>query len=546
MSFKEKVNGKVEVTSVASDVESLNIDRVKSPIEELNEVFKHDEVLASTLNSRHIAMISLVGVFGTGLFLSSGGTLSTAGPIGMLLAYFIVGIVVMASQMCITEVSCLMPVTASYVKHAEHFVSESAGFAMGWCEVYSQIMPSELSAVAVVMTYWSDVNAAVWITVFMIVVIAVNSYKVRWYGEIEFFFGCLKILLVVGLVLTGLIIDLGGVPGQERLGFRYWKLRQFNYKYVDSSLGEFAAFWKTISSVVYAYGGVQAISMLSGEVKYPRRSIYRAAKRVFYRCFTMYMATVFILTLIVPYNDSSIASSTGNAAGSPFVIAMKRAGIRGLPHVINGVVLTSALSAANLGIIKGSRTLFALALKKQAPAIFLKVNRHGLPYVAVIFTCLFLPLSYMSSSSGASTVFSWFQAITSSNLLVSWILISTNHIAMTRAMKKQGYTRDQLPYRFPGTVYASWFSLAMSLLFLLTGGFPNFIKGNFEFSSFFSSYFIIPFFLLLYAGWAIYKRDKLLTPADVDLRSLFEDIENRPEPPFPKLHGWEYLTLLWA
>lgn len=546
MSFKEKVNGKVEVTSVASDVESLNIDRVKSPIEELNEVFKHDEALASTLNSRHIAMISLVGVFGTGLFLSSGGTLSTAGPIGMLLAYFIVGIVVMASQMCITKVSCLMPVTASYVKHAEHFVSESAGFAMGWCEVYSLVMPSELSAVAVVMTYWSDVNAAVWITVFMILVIAVNSYKVRWYGEIEFFFGCLKILLVVGLVLTGLIIDLGGVPGQERLGFRYWKLRQFNYKYVDSSLGEFAAFWKTISSVVYAYGGVQAISMLSGEVKHPRRSIYRAAKRVFYRCFTMYMATVFILTLIVPYNDSSIASSTGNAAGSPFVIAMKRAGIRGLPHVINGVVLTSALSAANLGIIKGSRTLFALALKKQAPAIFLKVNRHGLPYAAVIFTCLFLLLAYMSSSSGASTVFSWFQAITSSNLLVSWILISTNHIAMTRAMKKQGYTRDQLPYRFPGTVYASWFSLAMSLLFLLTGGFPNFIKGNFEFSSFFSSYFIIPFFLLLYAGWAIYKRDKLLSPADVDLQSLFEDIENRPEPPFPKLHGWEYLTLLWA
>lgn len=541
MSFKNEKNltADIEVASVASDLESFNVPKDEA-------IFEYDDKLASSLNSRHIAMITLVGVFGTGLFLSSGGSLHTAGPVGVLLCYLFVGIVVLASQMAMTETACLMPVTAGYVRHAEHFISEAAGFTMGWCDVYSNIMPNELSAVAVVMTYWTDANPAIFIAAFSVVIVAVNSYNIRWYGEIEFFFGCLKIMLVIGLIISGLIIDLGGVPGQERIGFRYWKLKAFNWKYSDSPLGQFAAFWKTLSGVVYAYGGVQAIAMLSGEVKYPRRSIHRAAKRVFVRCFTMYMATVFVLTLIVPYNDETIASPTGNAAGSPFVVAMKRAGIRGLPHVINGVVLTSALSAANLQVVKASRTLFALASKKQAPQIFLRTNKHGMPWVAVAASCAFLPLAFMSASSSASTVFSWFQSITSSNLLVNWMLISTNHIFMSRAMKAQGYTREDLPYKFRGTVFASWFSLVMSFIFLLTAGFPNFIKGNFQISSFFSDYFIIPLTIVLYTFWAVFKKSKIIKPEDVDLKGLFQDVEDKPEPPFEKLHGWRYLTLLYA
>lgn len=530
----------VDVASYASDVESLRSTAAT------DDIFHHDTKLASSLNSRHIGMITLVGVFGTGLFLSSGGSLATAGPVGVLLCYLFVGIVVLANQIALTEVACLMPVTAGYVKHSEHFVSEAAGFTMGWCDIYSSIMPNELSAVAVVMTYWSDLNPAVWIAVYSVVIVLVNSYNIRWYGEIEFFFGCLKIMLVIGLIIAGLVIDLGGVKGQDRIGFRYWKLGAFNWKYVDSGLGQFAAFWKTLSSVVYAYGGIQAIAMLAGEVTFPRRAIHRAAKRVFIRCFTMYLGTIFVLTLIVPYNDPKIASSTGNAAGSPFVVAMKRAGIKVLPHIINGVVLTSALSAANLQIVKASRTMFALASKGQAPKILLKVNKHGMPYVAVITSCCFLPLAFMSASNSASSVFSWFQSITSSNLLMNWILISVNHIFMTRALKTQGYSRNDLPYTFRGATFAAWFSLVMSVLFLLTAGFPNFIHGKFEFSSFFSAYFIIPLTIVLYTFWSLFKKSKIIRPEEVDLKALFQDVYNRPEPPYPKLKGWEYITLLWA
>lgn len=535
---KDKVP--VEVV-VASDLESLNYDR-----KEEDEIFAAEDNLSSSLSARQLSMITLVMVFGTGLFLSSGGTLATAGPVGMLLGYVIVGIVVLFNQMAICEVSCLMPVTSGYVKHSTFFADEALGFSMGWLDVYSNLIPNELSATAVVMTYWTDLNPGIFIACFGVFIVAVNCYNIRWYGEIEFFFGCLKILLVTGLILTGIIIDLGGVPGQERLGFHYWKQGAFNEKYTTGSLGQFAAFWKAISSIVYAFGGVQAICLLSGEVKYPRRATYRAATRVFTRVFIMYFTTVFILTLIVSSKDPAIASPTGNAAGSPFVVAMKSAGIKVLPHIINGVVLTSALSAANLQVLKSSRTIYALASKRQAPLIFLRVNKKGLPYVAVAFSCMFIPLAFMSVNSASSTVFSWFQSLTSSNILVNWCLISANHIFMSRAMRAQGYTRDQLPYKFKLGEFGAWFSLFFSALFLLTGGFANFIKGNFVFSSFFTSYFVIPLSIVLYLFWKFFKKTKFLKPEEVNLKALFRHVENNPEPEYPKLRGWRILTLLWA
>lgn len=278
----------------------------------------------------------------------------------MLVAYIFVAFVVGLNQMANAEVSTLMPVTGSYVRQSEQFTDEALGFALGWINIYASIVPSELAATAVVITYWTEINSALWISIFGIIIIATNSYSVRFYGEVEFYLGILKILLIVGLFLTCLIIDLGGIKGKERLGFRYWKETPWNEYYSTGSLGRFLAFWKCVSGVVYSYGGLQTISLYGGETENPRQSIFTAAKRIrmynskgllpsqrshilntnltlVVRVFTLYFLTAFVLTLVLSSKDSDIVSPTGNAAGSPFVIAIKRAGIKGLPHVINDV-----------------------------------------------------------------------------------------------------------------------------------------------------------------------------------------------------------------
>lgn len=520
---------KTEAVQVCETYEADSVEPQNANEPEEGVLYNDRTRLKQGLKERHIKMLTLVGVFGTGLFLSSGGTLKKAGPAGMFLAYVVVGIVVGCNQIAIAEVASFMPATGATIRHAEQFIDESVGFTFGWISTYSSLMPGELSATAVVMRYWTDINPAVWITIFGILFVLTNIYTIRFYGEVEYFFGWMKIILIIILIVTGLVIDLGGAK-QERLGFHYWREPgPFAEYIVKGEIGKFVGFWAALSSVVYSYSGIQNIAILAGETKNSRHAIFHGARNVFLRIIVLYLIAVLVLTLIVPYNDKLIATGTGTAKSSPYVIAIQRANIKILPHIINAIILTSAWSAGNLAIVEGSRNLFALASKNQAPKIFLTTNKRGIPYVGIAFISAFLPLSYMSVSSSSANVFSWFQELVSSNTLLRWILISANHIHMDRALKAQGYSRSDLPHSTCLGPFAAWFSGIMSLIFLLTGGFYNFIHGHFDIESFFTRYFIIPLAIILFTFWKLFKKTKYLPPTEVDLESIFDDIRQNPE-----------------
>ncbi|GAA5934035.1 hypothetical protein JCM10213_008507 [Rhodosporidiobolus nylandii] len=58
----------------------------------LRTVQTSQTTLRRQLKSRHIAVISLGGVIGTGLFLGSAQSLQKAGPLGLLLAFSLMGV----------------------------------------------------------------------------------------------------------------------------------------------------------------------------------------------------------------------------------------------------------------------------------------------------------------------------------------------------------------------------------------------------------------------------------------------------------------------
>ncbi|GMG56264.1 unnamed protein product [Ambrosiozyma monospora] len=236
--------------------------------------------LKQGLEQRHIQMLALVGVFGTGIFLSSGGVLYTTGPAGMFIAYLIMAVITGLNQIALAEVASLMPATSATVRHLEHFVDEAFGFAYGWISVWGNIMPGEISAAAVIVSYWTDLSPAIWISIIIVIIVASNSYSVRFYGEIEFVFAMIKITLLVGLILVSLVITCGGGPDHTTIGFRYWKEQAFKEYIFKGNKGKFVAFWKTISGVVYSYGGLNFAPALAAEVKFPRRTIFRAFHQV--------------------------------------------------------------------------------------------------------------------------------------------------------------------------------------------------------------------------------------------------------------------------
>jgi amino acid transporter len=103
--------------------------------------------------------------------------------------------------------------------------------------------------------------------------------------------------------------------------------------------------------------------------------------------------------LVVPSTNPNLLSGSG-ASESPFVIAANVAGIQVVPHIINAVVITSAWSSGNSSMLSGSRTLYGMAKQGRAPRIFTRINRFGIPWVAVAFFALFMAVSLASPSPG--------------------------------------------------------------------------------------------------------------------------------------------------
>jgi amino acid permease len=254
---------------------------------------------------------------------------------------------------------------------------------------------------------------------------------VSWYGEAEFWFASLKIIAIIGLIILGVVLFFGGGPNHDRLGFRYWETPgAFVEPYLVPSnvnIGRFLAFWTALIKSGFSFiFSPELITTAAGEAVSPRRNIPKATNRFIYRLFAFYVLGSLVIGVTVAYNDknllSGVASGGSGAGASPFVIGIQNAGIKGLNHVINAAILTSTWSSGNSWVYAGSRTLYSLACAGQAPKIFTRCTKNGVPYPAVLVTWSIGLLAFLNLSSSSSDVFYWFTNITTVGGFISWFL----------------------------------------------------------------------------------------------------------------------------
>ncbi|EXJ78263.1 hypothetical protein A1O3_09424 [Capronia epimyces CBS 606.96] len=495
------------------------------------------------LSRRHINMIGLAGMIGTGLFLASGSALAVAGPLGALLGYLLMSALTASVSLSLGEISAFMPVTGGFVRHASKFIQPAIGAATGWNYWYLMAItgPAELSAAATLINFWHPgVNAAVWYTVFIIPIVLMSYCGVRVYGESEVFFSIIKIILIIGLIIGGLVVDLGGSPTHDRIGFRYWKdPGPFNAHLVPGNTGKFLGFLSTLISAAYAFCNIQVVALTGAETKNPRKLIPEAMKMTFWRIILFYVLSIFIVGMLVPYNDPNLGNSSGTAQQSPFVIAFEKVGIRVLPSVINAALITSAFSCGAAVTFLASRVLYGLAEEGQAPRALLKINRFGAPYVAVSASVLFLPLVYLSLGSNSSVVFGWFVNIATVAALIAWLIMQITYLRFFYAMKVQGISRDRLPYKSPFQPYMAWTTMSVLAIIILISGYSVFIHGNWNTNNFLVSYIGIPIFLVLWLGaWLFINRAAIPPLRDVDLSEMQIIEREREVQPEEKALPW--------
>lgn len=534
-----------ETTNYDVEKHNADLDAATAQLEEIH-AFKQG------LHQRHIQMIALAGTIGTGLFLSSGRAIATAGPLGAFLAYSIIGLAVSSVVFAVGEMGALVPLNGGVIRYAEIFCDPALAFANGWNQVYAYIVsiPSEIVAAAIIIEFWVTINNAVWITIFGILMLVTALLFVRVYGELEFGFSMLKIMLVVGINIMALVITCGGAPNHIVIGFTYWNSPGpfVQYLGVSGSLGRFLGFWKAFDNALYSYSGIENITIAAAETRNPRRAIPMAAKRIFIRILLFYVLTIFMVGLVVASNDPNLLTETDTASQSPFVIAARNAGIKVVPSIINAIVLTSAWSSGNSNMLGGSRILYGMAANGHAPAVFMRLNRFGIPYVAVALYGIFMALGYMTLSSSASTVFTWMQDIVSISTLVNWICICIVYLRFLYGCRKQGIDRHQeLPWAAPFQPYTTWASLIVFILLFFTGGYSTFMKNNWSTETFIASYLNLPLIVFVYVGYKVYMKTKILPLDQIPIRPFIGKYHEDLDIEEPKVNsGWRRIKILWS
>lgn len=502
------------------------------------------------LKSRHVQLIALGGCIGTGLFVGSGAILHNSGPASLLVAYLMMSFVIWTIMNCLGEMTTYLPLKgASPPMYINRFADESTAFAAGWnyWYAYAFLVPSEITAAAIVVEYWTDaVPTGAWIAILWVIIVALNMSMVKYFGEAEFWFASIKILAIVGLIIVGIVIFFGGAPTHDRLGFRYWKHDAFKEYIVTGAAGRFCGLWNAFIRSGFSFiMSPELITISAGETEAPRRNIPKATKRFIYRLLAFYIGGSLVIGVVVSSNNKMLMSGNGDASASPFVIGIKNAGIPVLNHIINAAILTSAWSSGNSFMFAGSRTLLSLAQAGQAPKIFKYCNRWGVPVYCVLATAAVALLAFMNVSSSSASVFTWFTNLSTVSGFIAWLCVITAYLQFRKALQYNGID-DTRPFKTPLQPYASYIVFFIVALLTITNGFTVFVGGSFTAGNFVAAYITLPLFALLYFGHKIYTKNwKFVHPVEsIDVFTGLDECE-RTEALYPEREPRNWIERVW-
>ncbi|GAA5823711.1 hypothetical protein JCM11251_000735 [Rhodosporidiobolus azoricus] len=424
-------------------------------------------MLQQKMKPRHIQMIAVGGSIGTGLFIGTGQALRNAGPLGVLIAWLIIGVMLINVTQALGEMCILFPVSGGFYTLAIRFLDPGFGMALGW-NYFAQwafVLPLEITAAGITVQYWEkaqSVPIAVWMTVFWIAIILVNAFGTLGYAEEEFWSSVLKLSVVVIFLIIGIVLNCGGGDGpySEYVGGRYWR-----------DPGALSNGFKGICAVfvtaAFSFAGTELVGIAATETPNPRRSLPSAVKGTFWRISVIYILSLLIIGLNVPANNPTLMGGGSGAGTSPFVIMANLAGLNGLDHLINITICISILSIGLASVFAGSRVLTALAETGFAPRIFTYVDKSGRPLWSVVAVLIFGALSYMNVAATGETIFDWFVALSGLSTLFTWGSICLCHIRFRAAWKYHGHSVKELPFTALGGVWGSWVGLTLVVLVLI-------------------------------------------------------------------------------
>ncbi|KAL6916191.1 hypothetical protein FSST1_007686 [Fusarium sambucinum] len=420
--------------------------------------------LARELKGRHLQMIAFGGSIGTGLFVASGGSLYRGGPASLLLSYILIGGMQYCTMQSLGELCVAFPIAGSFSAFSTRFLDPSWGFAMGWnyCLQWLFVLPLEIIAGAFTIGYWNEaISRSVFVAIFLLIIVVINLFGVKTYGEAEFIFSLIKITAIVGFILLAIVINIAGEPEGQYIGGMYWRNP-------GAFKNGFKGFCSVLVTSAFSFTGTELIGLAAAETANPRKSLPTAIKQVFWRIMIFYLVALLLVGLLVPSDDKRLVGgdNVADATASPFVIAIEKAGTSLLPGIMNAIILIAVISVGNSAVFGSSRTLAALAEQSHAPQIFAYVDRQGRPLMAILFASCIGVLAFLADVNSHDAIFNWLLSISALSTLFTWGSICLCYIRFRTAWSYNAHTIEQLPFKSHVGITGAWIALIGYILVL--------------------------------------------------------------------------------
>ncbi|KAH8646174.1 putative general amino acid permease [Xylariales sp. PMI_506] len=507
------------------------------------------EHLARKLGGKEVQLFAVGGAIGTSVFLTMGTWLPNGGPAGLLLGIGLWCFNVWCVNESFAEMTVYAPVPSPFITFTASWVDEALAFAQSWAFFLAQVLlvPYEITAVHVLITFWTDKLPVEAVVIIVLAIYSVlNVFSVEWFGKAEFYLSIGKVFLIFLCFAFTFFTMVGCNPQHYAYGFTYWQTPGAFSEYLTT--GALGRFWGVISCMTYAsfaVCGPEYTSSVAAETRSPRRilpSCYRSFK---WRLLFFFVGSALCMGIVIPYNDPSLAafidgtvSGSGTSAASPFTIAMNRMNITGLPHLLNAVMVTSVLSCGNGVLFASSRALFAMAQAGRAPKILSRTTKRGIPIYAVAVCLLTGLLGMMGTNTNALKVLDYFIDLCTVAGQFNYMCVCIAYLHFYYNMKKQGISRDSLPYKSPFQPYAAYIGATCAVLAMLFLGFDT--LHPFDKEWFFLDYTLLAVLPVAAIVWKLVKKTKhvKIGTADLGLGGLVKEVDDYEEAMEVEEEGW--------
>jgi len=370
-------------------------------------------------------MISIGGIIGAGLFVSSSTSIIAGGPASFI-SYAITGLLILLVMRMLAEMTTALPNVRSFTEFARAGLGDGAGFIVGWLYWYFWVLvvPVEAIAGAKILQAWLPFSPLQIGIGLMSVMTAVNLMSARSYAEFEFWFASIKVAAILVFIAISASYAFGWTSPH---GATFANLTGHGGFTPHGWIAVLAA----VPTVFFAMTGAEITTIAAAESAEPGRAIAKMSTAVIWRILIFYVISLFLIVSVTPWN-------TVRSGESPFTLALNTMHVPWAGKIMSVIILTAVLSCLNSAFYVSSRVLFILAERGDAPQSLVKLNARRVPVGSVMIGAAAGFLGIIAATEAPQVVFDFLVSSSGAVIVFVYMTICVAQITLRRRRERNG------------------------------------------------------------------------------------------------------------